>query len=134
MGTEVYRRQHDQLRTLLAGTTRYLVPLDADACRAALQRLAMVLNVHLALEDKALYPRLLTHDDSDVRRTASEFQLHMGCLAQQFYAFHGRWGRPGEMESSAYEFALEYRSLSEALRQRMDMEDTTLYELVDRAS
>ena len=134
MRTEVYRRQHQQLHTLLAGMSRFLVPLDAGACRAALERLSTVLNVHLSLEDKALYPHLMTHDDPDVRRTASEFQSRMGCLAQQFEAFYERWERPGEIESSAYEFALEYRALSEALRTRMDMEDETLYELVERAS
>lgn len=134
MRTDVYRRQHQQLRTLLAGTSRFLVPLDAAACRAGLGRLSTVLNVHLALEDKALYPHLMTHDNPDVRRTASEFQSRMGSLAQQFQSFYERWERPGEIESSAYEFAVEYRALSEALRSRMDMEDTTLYELVERAS
>lgn len=134
MRTEVYRRQHHQLRTLLDGMSRFLVPLDAGACRAGLERLSTVLKVHLALEDKALYPHLITHDNPDVRRTAGEFQFHMGRLAQEFEAFHARWSRPGEIESSAYEFAVEYRELSEALRRRMDMEDTTLYVLVERAS
>jgi hypothetical protein len=134
MRTDVYRRQHHQIRTLLAGTSQFLVPLDAGACRSGLERLATVLNVHLALEDKALYPRLMTHDDPDVRRTASEFHTRMGRLAEQFEAFYAKWGRPGEIESSAYEFAVEYRALSEALRHRMDVEDATLYQLVERAS
>lgn len=134
MHTELYRRQHDQLRALLVETSRHLVPLDAAACRAGLSRLATVLSVHLALEDRALYPRLITHDDVEVRKIAREYQGRMGHLAADFHVFCDRWTPHGAIESAQYEFALAYRDLSQHLRQRMDMEDATLYRLVDEAS
>lgn len=131
MHTEVYRRQHEQLRVLLDQTSRSLVPLDAEACRAGLGRLANVLNVHLALEDRALYPRLMTHDDLGLRKTAREFQMRMGSLAHEFRVFYERWIPAGAIESSSYDFALAYRAMSAALRRRMELEDTTLYRMVD---
>lgn len=131
MHLELYRLQHDQLRALLAETSQHLVPLDAGACRTSLVRLATVLNVHLALEDRALYPRLVAHDDARIQDIAREFQTRMGNLALDFQAFCERWGRPGAIESDTDEFTLAYCTFSQTLRQRMDKEDMTLYRLVD---
>ncbi|HKU66807.1 MAG TPA: hemerythrin domain-containing protein [Candidatus Baltobacteraceae bacterium] len=131
MRTKVYRRQHAALRTLLDETSSHLVPLDADACRIGLAKLARLLGTHLALEDRALYPRLMTHDDPAVRRAAIKYQASMGRLRPAFDAFHDRWSRCDAIEAAAHEFTAAFRVIAAALRQRMDFEDAHLYRMID---
>ena len=131
MQTELYRRQHDQLRGLLRDTSDHLVPLDADACRSRLARLATLLSVHLALEDQALYPHLMKHDNAKIREIAGEYRTRMGRLSSDFRLFAEKWSQGDRIESAQYDFAVEYGAISEAVLERMDLEDSTLYALVD---
>ena len=78
------RLQHDELLQLADGLATELDPArlgsDEGACRQRLQRLLGRLAVHLAVEDKILYPRLLGHARADVARRARNFTEEMGAL------------------------------------------------------
>lgn len=131
MQTNVYRRQHAEIRRLLERLER-LVPLDADVCRSLHAKLAAMLRVHFGMEDRALYPRMMTHDDPLVRETAMEYRQSMGQLASASEAFSRKWGGRGAIEESPDHFWLAQRAFAQALKERMDMEDTNLFELAER--
>lgn len=131
MQTKLYRRQHGDIRRLLHEATRNLVPLDPDACRSTLAKLAGTLKIHIAMEDNALYPRLLAHQNPAVRQTASDYQQSMGQLGPAFEQFFARWSAHGAIEAQPAHYAAGQRVIAEALRQRMDLEDANLYDLVD---
>lgn len=132
MQTKVYRQQHGEMRRLLDEAGHKLLPLDPEGCRSALARLSGVLKIHLAMEDKALYPRMLTHGDARVRETAGQYQESMGRLAPAFHAFYEKWRHHGSIEASPAEYAGGFHVIEKELKQRMDMEDANLYELVDQ--
>lgn len=116
---------------MLEEMARCLMPLDPEACRSSLAKLAGVLKIHLAMEDNALYPRMLTHAEPEVRKTAAEYQQSMGQLAPAFEAFYEKWRRHGAIEAAPEEFAGACRAIAQALKQRMDLEDANLYDMVD---
>lgn len=132
MQTKLYRQQHGEIRRLLGDIQQTLNPTDAEKGRSGLAQLAGVLKIHLAMEDNALYPRMLAHDDAAVRATAAEYQESMGHLAPAFEQFYEKWRRHGAIEADSSEFARSYRALALALEDRMRMEDANLYDLVDR--
>lgn len=131
MQTKLYRQQHGEMRRLLDEASKNALPLDPESCRSTLARLAGILKIHLAMEDKALYPRMLTHDDAQVRQTAGEYQQSMGQLAPAFESFYERWRLHGAIEQAPQEFSGALRVIQRALRERMDLEDANLYDLVD---
>lgn len=131
MQTKLYRRQHGDIRRLLHEAARNLVPLDPDACRSTLAKLAGMLKIHMTMEDHALYPRLLTHDNPSVRQTASDYQQSMGQLGPAFEGFFAKWSAHGAIEAEPAQYAAGQRVIAQALKQRMDLEDTNLYDLVD---
>lgn len=116
---------------MLEEISRCLVPLEPEACRSEIAKLAGILKIHLAMEDKALYPLMLAHAEPAVRRTAAEYQQSMGKLAPAFDAFYEKWRRHGAIESASGEFVGAYRGIADALNKRMDMEDANLYQVVD---
>src|SRR4029453_4097984 len=61
--TDKFRQQHDEILAIVGELNDKLkAKADAQALRSVLSNLAGKLNFHLAMEDKALYPRILKLD------------------------------------------------------------------------
>lgn len=99
-----------------------------DAFRAFAEKL----KAHLALEDRGLYPQLLSHPQDKVRLTAQIYQAEMGNLGLEFEALETRWASAGQLEADPAAFARETEALLQRVEQRISREDHGLYALVDR--
>ena len=133
MQTKVYREQHGRLRQIVREVTA-LERSDADymEIRRMLGRLTGTIKIHLAGEDEALYPRLLTHADQAVRVKAQTFQESMGGLAGAYVAFSEKWSSAELLRNDRAGFFREFGAVADALGQRMDLEDRELYAMADR--
>ena len=83
--TNKFRAQHGELLNVVKSIVQLLdansLRNDAKEVRHLLSVLHGKLSVHLAMEDKSLYPRLLRHHDSDIRATTQRYIDEMGSLA-----------------------------------------------------
>jgi hemerythrin-like domain-containing protein len=130
------RRQHEELAAL-AGAMMQQLPHVADAehaeeVRKLLARFAGKLQVHAAMEDRAVYPRLVAHTDENIRQTAQQLHDEFGGIYQAVGAWTKRWLPRGALERSADRFAVETRGIVDALTQRIDAENEQLYDVLDR--
>lgn len=130
--TNTYRIQHEELERIAGALAGKLVTGSADELRKDLVRLAGALKVHLALEDRSMYPRLLEHEDSAVRSTAREYQRTMGDLAPAFDAYYQKWMRRNAIEDSRADFASDTAQIAKALGSRIKLENENLYDMIDR--
>lgn len=135
--TRMYREQHEHL---LAAARELDSLLDAGAlrangktARAALARLAGRLHVHLAMEDRSLYPALLSRPEASVRDTAARLQAEMGRLRAEVDGYLLRWPSARALEARPEGFVAETRAILAALQARIGLEDRELFPLVDRA-
>ncbi len=133
--TQRYRTQHTEL---LALTDQILTLIAAGdivgrvaSVRALLSALAGKLSIHLAMEDKTLYPNLMLHHDPDIRALAARYSDEMGSLAEDFTQFNRRWLTAAHIEKSPTEFVTEATRIFAALSSRIEKEDQGLYRLVD---
>lgn len=133
MQTSIYRRQHEELERLAGGLAAILETGSATELRTTLARLAGVLKVHLAMEDKNMYPRLLEHEDPEVRSMAAEYQRTMGDLAPAFNGYYDRWSETA-IERDRRGFAEATKGIAAALGARIALENDHLYAMVDRES
>jgi hypothetical protein len=99
--------------------------------RSLLAQLAGIAKVHLSITDKNLYPQLLTHADPIVRETAAEYRHSMGQVGPHFVAFYERWRHNGAIEADVEGFLAALDVVAHELNQRMDLEDSNLYNLLD---
>jgi iron-sulfur cluster repair protein YtfE (RIC family) len=133
--TQVFREQHADL---LAVATK-LKPLldvsklkqDASQARAMLNSLAGKLNVHLAMEDKSLYPDLLAGNDPTIKAKAKKFVTEMGGIKETFKSYMGRYPSPEAIAKAPAEFIKETSEILGVLAKRISAEDTDLYVAVD---
>lgn len=133
--TRMYREQHEHL---LAAARELDSLLDAGAlrangraARAALSRLAGRLHVHLAMEDRSLYPALLARPEAPVREAAARMQAEMGRLRTEVDAYLLRWPSAQALEDRPEGFVAETRAVLAALEVRIGREDRELFPLVD---
>lgn len=133
--TQKFRAQHGELLNVVKSIVQLLdadgLRNDAKEVRHLLSVLHGKLSVHLAMEDKSLYPRLLRHHDSEIRATTQRYIDEMGSLAGAFTAYIGRWPTPSAIQSDPESFITETSGVFEALGKRVDQENNELYVLAD---
>ena len=136
--TENFRRQHHEIRQVVRQLSAFLdraeLVRDADQVRLLLSELAGKLGVHLAMEDHALYPRLIHHEDAAVAALAAMYAEEMGGIKSAFMGYAHKWRAAKAIEAAPQEFIDETRGIVEALTERMTKEDAELYSLVDKQS
>ena len=134
--TQKYREQHQELVAMVGQLKPLLNPAglakDGGAARSLLSAFAGKLNVHLAMEDKALYPQLLNHKDAAVQGKAKAFMDEMGGIKEAFTAYLGKYPSAMAIQAAASAFIADTEGLVKVLAKRIQAEDSDLYALVDR--
>ncbi|MCB9659563.1 MAG: hemerythrin domain-containing protein [Polyangiales bacterium] len=129
-----FRRQHHELgqlaSELLAQASEPALEERAGEVSSVLSKLAGRIRVHAAMEDDALYPRLLEHDDAEVRALGERFQREFGGIYDAFLSFRERWTRDA-IATDPEGFRLQARGVVNALGARIQAENSELYARVD---
>ena len=132
--TDKFRTQHDEILRAAGEITQHLQgQADPAAVRKLLSALAGKVNFHLAMEDQALYPRLLESKDPSVKSRAGKFKDEMGGLGQVFTDYNSKW-QLSAIRADLAGFTHETRKVFGALAKRIERENAELYPLADNAA
>lgn len=134
--TAPLRAQHDELLALAGELLPWLeaerVAGQAEQVHALLGRFLALVNVHLALEDKLLYARLVTHERRDVAELARRFTAEWGSLRTTAKELERRWDGPAKLRARPTEFVSEVGAALASTRARIERENAEIYDLADR--
>ncbi len=129
-----YAEQHERIltpaRDILAILDSGNLAENEYAVGQLLSGLAGRLKLHLAVEDKSVYPALLNNPDEHVRIVARKFKDEVGDIYVVFNEYFKKWSSSAKIESSRDAFTRETRELFEALMDRITKEDKELYPLL----
>jgi hypothetical protein len=130
-----FREQHGQILRAVKEITPYLTPegvaRNSKAVRLLLSKMAGLVNLHLAMEDEALYPALHAHSSMQVRATAKRFVEEMGGIKAAFVQYLNKWPTPTSISANPEAFIRETNGIFEALASRIAKENDELYPLFD---
>lgn len=133
--TENFRQQHKDLLAIAGkmalGFRQEHLARDASEMRTLLSELTAKLKVHLAMEDKSLYPALLNHSNGLISTKAQEFVTEMGGLAEVYTKYVERWRTASLIQADPDTFITESRDVFDALADRIKREDSELYVMVE---
>lgn len=133
--TNKFRKQHDEILSTAREINGILGDAiddsEAETIRKLMSRLAGLVSVHLAMEDKALYPQLLSSTNATVKATANKFIQEMGAIGQSFECYIRKWATTQSIKSKPGEFTIESKAIFNALSKRIHKENVELYMLVD---
>jgi iron-sulfur cluster repair protein YtfE (RIC family) len=131
--TDKFRHQHGEILDIVGELNGKLKDnADAQELRGVLSNLAGKLNFHLAMEDKALYPRIMKKDAA-ASAMATKFMEEMGSLGAVFASYNSKW-QVTAIRSDPKGFAAETRKVFTALGKRIARENAELYPLADGAA
>ena len=131
------REQHHELLRLRDA----VVPLlDAErlvrSCtevRLKLSAFARKLRVHLLLEVRFIYGRLLRHSDPAIVARAAQHQQEMHSLRDRIKDYAGQWiSMEVAIQNEPSQFVEATKSILGLVSKRFELEDRDLYPLVDR--
>ncbi len=132
MQTQIYREQHEKLRKIAGEIPTVASQASEAVIRGQMVKFIGTLRAHLAMEDTYLYPVMLEHADPNIRSKAQSFKQEMGDLASVVDAFHHKWSRAGAITDDPNAFVQAWIGVRSALLNRMNREDSDLYELIDK--
>lgn len=133
--TESLVKQHVELLNLIEQITTHLqvdkVKSDTDEISSLMSQLAGKLTMHLAVEDKSLYPKLLGHKDDKVKKVTQKYIDEMGQLAEGFQSFLDKWRGANAKRDNAQMFIDETKTVFGALGKRIKSENSELIPLLE---
>ena len=133
--TKGFRAQHDDLLKVVTEISTHLnvneLSNDATEVRRLLSLLFGKLNVHLSMEDNALYPKLLEHSDERVKSMAKRYMDEMGGVGKAVNAYKDKWSTASLIQKNPSGFIEQTKGIFDALAKRITKENNELYKPVD---
>src|SRR5437870_30736 len=125
--TARFRRQHMELfelsEHLLKAADVTAIREQPQLVRTLLARFVGKLRIHAAMENDALYPRLLKHTDPAVRALAQRLLVEVGPIYDLVFGYAEQWqSSPDAMINAPEEFVRQTRQVMKALGKRVMQE------------
>lgn len=135
---ENYLEQHRSVRKSISEiddlVRKRKIEETASDIATGISRVAGMLKVHLASEDRYLYPELQKHESHHVKRMAEDYQKEMGGFIHTFTEFKDKYNTRGKLLANSVHFENEYREVAQKLELRIRKEESELYRHIKRKS
>jgi len=129
-----YKDDHEELEKLTTKIYPYLnikdVLRNTRTIKSFIDDLISALDIHLAVEDKSLYPLLLNHTNQEIKSTVQSFIDEMGEIRQTVLLYRRKWTSISKIQEEADKFIGETSLILEALITRMKRENLELFTLL----
>ncbi len=133
--TERFRNQHNELLKIATDISAHLnvdeLSHDAREVRSLLSQLLGKLTVHLSMEDKSLYPELLKHSDEKISSLARKFIDEMGGIGESVNIYKDKWSNHIRIKEDPSGFIAHTKDIFNALSERIEIENSELYNILD---
>ena len=95
--------------------------------------MSSAIKLHLAAEDRMLYPTLARSTYPDAADIGAAFQSEMGSIAAAYMEFTGKWAFGPKIAANPEGFKTDANTIFKALFQRIQREDRELYPIAEHA-
>lgn len=132
-----YHHHHQELRRLARQQEERLAPAlvrrHPDLCLAGAQALVATAKAHMSMETAILYPALSSTVDADIQAAARGLEAGLEELRTRLREFTRHWPSAEAIRLAPEAFIQTSRDLLQTILRRIDVEETRLFPLVDRA-
>ncbi len=131
--TQKFREQHDDLlnKVELINAELMAEPMSAQSIVVILSDFLKHLKIHLAGEDKLLYPQLKNCGNFEVVAITIQYQTDMGEIANFVDNYSQKWQNTESILGDLTTFTSETKKLITMLSTRIKKENNYLYTLAD---
>lgn len=134
MNIDKFKHQHTDIISCIS-ILRVLVKSGIAANAAdisqAIISMSSTIKLHLAVEDKILYPALQNANNASLSRMGAKFQEEMKSIAAAYVNFARKWNTASTVSQNPEEFRAEANTVLKVLYDRMRKEDTDFYPVIE---
>lgn len=134
MNIDKFKHQHVDILNGITGL-RQLVQdgIEAHAADIAQQVIAMsgVIKLHLAVEDRTLYPALQAGGDAALARMSNLYQGEMEGIVGAYLAFAHKWNTAAHLLAAPEDFRREANVVLRTVYERIKKEDREFYSAIE---
>jgi hemerythrin-like domain-containing protein len=129
-----FKSQHVEILTCIA-TLRKLSHAGVAGNAAEIAQLIIsmssIIKLHLAIEDRSLYPALARSGDGHMVNKGRQFQVEMGTIAQAYEKFALHWNTAKALQEEEEAFKADANIVLRKLHERIQRENVDLYPKVE---
>lgn len=132
MDIERFKRDHVALMRTVSELRELVhagIESHAGAIAHELVAMSAAVKLHLAAEDRVLYPALAA--ETRTQAIGARYQNEMGGLAQTYGEFVKHWSFAAQIADDPESFRAEANTVFKALHQRVQRENRELYPLAE---
>lgn len=134
MNIDRFKHEHVDILESIA-TLRRLTQagVASNAVQIAQSVVAMssLIKLHLAVEDRMLYPALQNGSDVQLARLGQRFQQEMGAIASAYVAFARRWNTAEALRGDEAGFKADANAVLRQVYERMQRENHDFYPRIE---
>ncbi|MCK9396926.1 MAG: hemerythrin domain-containing protein [Methylobacter sp.] len=134
MNIDRFRQDHVAILTEVTELRKLIqtgISQNAGTIAKKIVAISSTIKLHLAAEDRTLYPRLLASDNPDVAQLGIIFQAEMGDIAAAYMEFARRWNLESKVSADPDGFKEDANNIFKSLHQRIQRENKKLYPLAE---
>jgi hypothetical protein len=136
MDIDKYTNDHVQILravTDLKALAKGGIAQNADPIAKSIVGMSATIKLHLAAEDRYVYPTLANSANPVVANLGTKFLRQMGGIAAAYAEFAGKWNRAASVAADPEGFREHANAIFKALHERIQRENEELYPLAAKA-
>jgi hypothetical protein len=130
MNIDKFKHQHVDILSGIARLRQLArdgVARNAQAISAGIVAVSGIVKLHLAVEDRNLYPALEASGDGELVDLSRAYQREMDGIAGAYLQFAGRWNTPRQVAAEPEAFRDDANVVLRQLFERIRREDREFY-------
>lgn len=134
MDIDRFKHQHVEILDGIASLRKLAhagIKENAHQIAQGITALSTVVKLHLAIEDRILYPALQSGDDARLAQMGKAYQEDMKGIASGYIAFSRRWATSANIAEKADQFRDEANTVLKTLHSRMQKENSEFYPAIE---
>lgn len=134
MNLEIYLKQHDTIKQEIREINVLISKESSEENIREIVRhinlLAGKLNMHLAVEDQYLYPKLRKSEENRVREMTEMYIKEMSSLQEEFNTYKLKFNTRTKLKEAEKEFAQATKLMTHKIISRIEKEEKELYQVL----
>ena len=134
MNIDKFKHQHgDIMRSVtdLKVLVRAGIERNADDIARLIITISSTIKLHLAGEDKFLYPAMQASGNPELTRMGRHYQDEMGDIANAYLAFSREWNNGAKIRSNPEQFRSHANRVFRSLHERIQRENVEFYPAIE---
>lgn len=135
MNIDKFKQQHVDILgsiSMLRKLAHAGITINADEIAKLIVSMSSTIKLHLAVEDRVLYPALQNSNDTVMARMGQQFQDEMEVIARTYDGFVRRWNTAHNLEKDEKGFRAEANVVLKTLHERMQRENVHFYPRIEK--